>query len=135
MNIASNPKTVRKPGGAYSHAVRVPSDAEWLVISGQVGVSPDGKLAQGVRKQTEQVYKNLLACLRENGMRKQDLVKFTVYLTDSRYIEEYRAARKKIIGDDVLPTSTLVIVDGLAAPDMLVEIEAWAAKSPAQRDR
>jgi enamine deaminase RidA (YjgF/YER057c/UK114 family) len=130
MNTASNPKSVHKPGGAYSHTVRVPSDAEWLVISGQVGVGPDGKLANGVRKQTELVYKNLLACLRENGMRKQDFVKFTVYLTDSRYIPEYRAAREKIIGDDVLPTSTLVIVEGLAAPEMLVEIEAWAAKSP-----
>ncbi|MBS35143.1 MAG: enamine deaminase RidA [Thiotrichales bacterium] len=130
MNSALNPKTVRKPGGAYTHTVRVPADADWLVISGQVGVDIKGKLAEGPRKQSEQVFKNLLACLRENGMRKQDLVKFTVYLTDSRYIDDYRAARRKIIGDDALPTSTLVIVDGLAAPDMLVEIEAWAAKSP-----
>ena len=130
MNSALNPKSVRKPGGAYSHTVRVPSDAEWLVISGQVGVAPNGKLAEGPRKQSVQVFKNLLACLRENGMRKQDIVKFTVYLTDSRYIADYRAARKQVIGDAVLPTSTLVIVDGLAAPEMLVEIEAWAAKSP-----
>ena len=56
-------------------------------------------------------------------------VKFTVYITDSRFIGDYRAARKKIIGDNTLPTSTLVIIDGLASPDMLVEIEAWAAKS------
>ena len=128
MNRAMNPKTVHKPGGAYSHTVKVPANAEWLVLSGQVGVDAKGKLAVGVRKQTEQVFRNIIAGLRANGMSKKDLVKFTVYITDSRFIADYRAARKKIIGDDVLPTSTLVVVDGLASPDMLVEIEAWAAK-------
>jgi enamine deaminase RidA (YjgF/YER057c/UK114 family) len=58
-------------------------------------------------------------------------VKFTTYLTDARFIGEYREARSKIIGDDVQPTSTLLIVAGLAAPQFLVEIEAWAAKSTA----
>lgn len=128
MNTAMNPNTVHKPGGAYSHTVKIPTDAEWLVLSGQVGVDAKGKLASDVRKQSEQVFRNILACLRANGMNKKDLVKFTVYLTDSRYVDDYRAARKKVIGDTTLPTSTLVIVDGLASPDMLVEIEAWAAK-------
>ena len=62
-------------------------------------------------------------------MRKKDLVKTTVYLTDSRFVESYRQARAKIIGDETLFTSTLVIVEGLASPDILIEIEAWAAKS------
>ena len=128
MNTAMNPKTVRKPGGSYSHTVKVPANAEWLVISGQVGVDERGRLAVGVRKQSEQVFRNILACLRANDMSKKDLVKFTVYITDSRFIDDYRAARKKIIGDATLPTSTLVVVDGLASADMLVEIEAWAAK-------
>ena len=51
-----------------------------------------------------------------------------VYVTDPRLIEEYRAARAKIVGGDVLPASTLLVIDGLAQPDMLIEIEAWAAK-------
>ena len=130
MNTASSPKTVHRPGGSYSHTVRVPKNAEWLVISGQVGVDPKGKLvAGGIRKQADQVFKNILACLKDNAMSKKDLVKFTVYITDSRFITEYRAARKKYIGDTVLPTSTLVVIDALASPDMLIEIEAWAAKT------
>ena len=129
MNTAMNPNTVHKPGGAYSHTVKVPANAEWLVVSGQVGVGTNGKLASGVRKQSEQVFRNIVACLRANGMSKKDLVKFTVYITDSRFVADYRAARKKIIGDNTLPTSTLVVIDGLAAPDMLIEIEAWAAKT------
>jgi enamine deaminase RidA (YjgF/YER057c/UK114 family) len=61
-------------------------------------------------------------------MRKDDLVKSTVYLTDSRFVDDYRLARSRIIGDATLFTSTLVVVDGLASPDILIEIEVWAAK-------
>ena len=128
MNEFVNPKTVRAPGGAYSHTVKVPANAEWVVISGQIGVNAKGEIQVGIRKQAEQVFRNIVACLREHKMRKSDLVKFTVFLTDPRYVEAYRAARKKIIGDDVLPASTLLIVDGLASPEFLIEIEATAAK-------
>ena len=41
----------------------------------------------------------------------------------------FAPARDEVLGTDVKPTSTLVITEGLAAPEILVEIEAWAAKS------
>ncbi len=128
MNQHLNPDTVSAPLGAYSHTVRVPANAEWVAIAGQVGMSRSGRLASGIEKQAEQVFRNIVACLRAHGMGKGDLVKLTVFLTDSRHITPYRAARKKILGDDVVPASTLLIVDGLASPDMLIEIEAWAAR-------
>ena len=129
MNEAMNPKTVHKPLGMYSHTVSVPPDAAWLVISGQVGMNAKGVIATGAKKQAEQTYKNILACLRANKMTKEHLVKLTVYLTDSRFIEDARAARLRVFGDAVQPTSTLVVVDALAAPEFLVEVEAWAAKA------
>ncbi len=129
MNHSANPNTVHKPLGRYCHTTLVPADARWLVLSGQVGINPKGQLATGIRKQTEQTFRNILACLRAQGMRKKDLVKTTVYLTDSRFADSYRQARSKVIGDETLFTSTLVIVDGLASPDILIEIEAWAAKA------
>ena len=129
MNISSNPAAVHKPLGKYCHATLVPASARWLVVSGQVGIYENGKLATGIRKQAEQAFRNILACLRENKMRKSDLVKTTVYLTDSRFINDYRLIRSRIIGDTTLFTSTLVIVDGLASPDILIEIEAWAANA------
>ena len=129
MNETLNPSTVHKPVGRYSHTVRVPRDAEWLVIAGQVGVDPSGKLAGDFRRQAEQTFRNVVACLRANGMTKRDLVKVTTFLTDPRNIEAYRAARKRVLGDDTVPASTLLIIDGLASPEMLIEVEAWAAKS------
>ncbi len=128
-NEILSPKNLHKPQGLYSHALRVPPNAEWLVIAGQVGVDPKGKLAAGARRQSEQACRNILACLKANKMTKEHLVKLVVYLTDARGIEGYRAGRRKILGDSVVPPSTLVVIDGLAAPDMLVEIEAWAAKA------
>lgn len=128
MNEPLNPSTLHKPAGVYTHSVQVPAGARWLVISGQVGVDAEGRLASGIRAQSEQVFRNLLAALHAQGMGKEDLVKTTVYLTDSRFIEEYRAARSSILGDGCAPTSTLVVVAGLASPDMLVEVEAWAAR-------
>jgi len=128
MNTMRNPKAVHAPVGAYSHTVHVPPGARWVAVAGQVGINARGVLAKGIRRQAEQAFRNVLACLRENAMRKQDLVKLTVFLTDARHIAEYRAARAKLLGDTVRPASTLLIVAGLASPDMLIEVEAWAAK-------
>ena len=129
MNNMTNPKSVPTPAGSYSQVVEVPAGARWLVISGQVGVDVKGKLQPGIRKQAEQCFRNILACVKDGGMAKKDLVKFCVFLTDSRHIAEYREARKKVIGDATLPASTLLIVNGLASPDILVEVEAMAAKA------
>ena len=131
MNISSNPATVHNPLGKYCHTTLVPANTRWLVVSGQVDIDKNGKLATGIRKQAEQTFRNILACLRENKMRKSDLVKTTVYLTDSRFIDNYRLARSRIIGDTTLFTSTLMVVDGLASPNILIEIEAWAANTKA----
>jgi enamine deaminase RidA (YjgF/YER057c/UK114 family) len=84
MNTLSNPNAVHKPAGPYHHTVSVPENARWLAISGQVGMDREGKIATGVRAQSEQVFRNIAACLEANGMRKEDLVKVTVYLTDAR---------------------------------------------------
>jgi enamine deaminase RidA (YjgF/YER057c/UK114 family) len=128
MNTALNPSDVHKPAGAYSHTVAVPAGASWVAIAGQIGVDPKGKLQPTFKKQAEQAFRNLVACLRAQGMRKSDLVKITVFLTDPRHIEEYRAVRKRVLGDNTVPASTLLIIDGLASPDMLIEVEGWAAK-------
>jgi enamine deaminase RidA (YjgF/YER057c/UK114 family) len=131
MNTLSNPNTVHDPAGKYHHTVSVPENSEWLVISGQVGMDGAGTIPGGARAQAEQAFRNILACLEANGMGRHDLVKLTTYLTDARFIGDYRAARSAVIGDEILPASTLLIVSGLAMPELLVEIEAWAARSRA----
>ena len=122
-----NPKSVSL-AGKYSLGAEVPQGARVFHVSGQVGVDAKGKLQAGIDKQVEQVWKNIGAVLKSAGMGYGDIVKATIFLTDSRFIAPYRAARDRIFSAPPYPASTLLIVAGLADPAMLVEVEVVAAK-------
>ena len=126
MMHRTNPSDVHAPMGGYSHIVRVPAAADLLFVAGQVGVDPDGTILQGVRAQTKQALANLGSCLRAEGASFNDIVRLTVYLTDAGGIAEMAEERRAVFGRIALPTSTLLIVSGLARPDLLVEIDAIA---------
>lgn len=123
-----NPKTVNF-SGKYSLAAEVPAGTKLLYVSGQVGTAPDGTLAPAFEPQVEQVWKNIGEVLKEAGMTYKDIVKVTVFLTDSRFTAPYREVRDRYIKDMPYPASTLLIVAGLADPAMLCEVEVVAAKS------
>ena len=123
-----NPKTVSF-SGKYSLAAEVPAGTKLLYVSGQVGTAPDGKLLDGIYKQCEQVWKNIGQVLKAGGMGYKDIVKITTFLTDSRFIPASRSARDAVLPAAPYPSSTLLIVQGLADPSMLVEIEVLAAKA------
>ena len=124
-----NPKSVAL-AGRYSLGVEVPPQARLLFVSGQVGVDSKGKTLSGIDAQCDQAWKNIGAVLRSAGMKFSDIVKLTVFLTDPRYVAAFRASRDRVItATDPVPASTLLIIAGLAAPEMLVEIEAVAARN------
>ncbi len=133
MNRATNPPTVAAPIGAYSHSVEIPPHSRILYISGQVGIGPDGLLKEGVEAQTEQVCRNIVAILEANGMGIADLVKVNSYIINPGDLGAFRAARTRVFGD-AKPASTLAVIQALAGPQYLVEIEAIAAQSVAMRD-
>ena len=126
MLTRHNPGTVAPPFSPYSHGVAAPAGARWLHLAGQVGVRPDGTMAEGVEAQSEQAFLNIFEILHHAGMSKHDLVKITVFLLDRQHLDEFRAARNRLLLP-AEPASTLVFVAGLARPDFLVEIEAIAA--------
>ncbi|MFN4089742.1 MAG: RidA family protein [Alphaproteobacteria bacterium] len=121
-----NPEGVPKPGSPYSQAIEAGPGMRWLHISGQVGVDPSGKVLEGAEAQIEQIWRNVLGCLKAAGMGPQDLVKVTVLLTRREDIAVSRDIRRRML-DGAEPASTLMIVSGLASPDLLAEIEAIAA--------
>jgi 2-iminobutanoate/2-iminopropanoate deaminase len=133
MNRATNPPTVAPPIGAYSHSVEIPPHSRILYISGQVGIGPDGLLKEGVEAQTEQTCRNILAILEANGMGIADVVKLNSYIINPSDLGAFRAARTRVFGD-AKPASTLAVIQALAGPQYLVEIEAVAAQGVAMRD-
>lgn len=122
--IASNPPTVRAPTG-YTHGLLLESVARRLIISGQVGVAPDGTVPSTGEGQITQAFSNLRAVLEANGMGIANLVKTTVFLTDRTLLASFRAARDAVYGGHA-PCSTLLFVAGLADPRFMVEIEGEA---------
>lgn len=124
-----NPSTVHAPLGGYAHTVRVPAGSDLVFVAGQVGAGRDGAIGQGVRAQTRQALKNLKACLAAQGLTTGDVVRLTVYLTDRAHIPAMRDERRAVFETSSLPTSTLLIVSGLASPELLVEIDAVAARA------
>jgi enamine deaminase RidA (YjgF/YER057c/UK114 family) len=122
-----NPPSVSK-AGKYSLGAEVPQGAKLFFVSGQVGVDSKGKLQAGIEKQVEQVWKNIGLVLKSAGMGFGDVVKVNVFLTDSRFIVPYRTVRDRFFPKEPYPASTLLIVQGLADPGMLVEVEVVAAK-------
>lgn len=121
----SNPPGVREPASRYSHAVLVQGETRRLVISGQVGVDPEGSVPHSGEAQIAQVFSNLRAILRAHGMGIENVVKTTAFLTDRSLLPAYRAARDMVFAEHA-PASTLLFVSGLADPRYVVEIEAEA---------
>ncbi len=121
----SNPPTVHSPGGRYSHAALVEGGTRRLIISGQVGIAPDGTMAEGAVAQMAQALANLGEVLAAHGMKPTDVVKSTAFLTDRASLPAWREARQAFFGDHA-SASTLLFVAGLADPRLLIEVEAEA---------
>lgn len=121
-----NPPGIAPPASRYSHGVAVPAGARRVVVSGQIGIAPDGTVEEAGEAQMRRCWANLFAVLAEQGLSKRDLVKVTVFLTRREDIALYRTVRDEVL-EGHAPASTLLIVSGLAAPDLTVEIEGEAA--------
>lgn len=105
-----------------------------VFLRGQVGLDIDTNESVGignVAAQTDKAMANIDTLLKEAGARMEDVCKIVVYLTDVRY----RDTVYQVMGrwmKDVFPCSTGVVVDGLARPEWVVEIDATAV-IPADR--
>ena len=76
-------------------------------------------------KQTHKVMKNICQLIQEAGGEMKHLVKLVVYITDVRHREAvYRTIGEYTKG--VYPVSTGLVVQALARPEWLVEIDATA---------
>ena len=121
-----NPSTVAPPMSPYSHGVSVSAGMRIVTTAGQVGITKDGVTPPTVQEQLELIGKNTAAILAEDGLKLSDVTSIRGYLVSRDSLGAYRAAFRKYMGD-VNPTSTLVVVKELVAPQFLVEIEVVAA--------
>ena len=117
----------------YSHGVEVPPASRLLFMSGQIGVTQTGVTLEGFRAQFEQAIANLSAVLAHAEMSHADLVKLTFFVTRASDLRELGEIRHRLLAAGTAVT-TLVVV-ALARPDLLVEVEGFAASAIAVRRR
>jgi len=107
--------------GTYSQAVR---SGNTVYCSGQIGLDPQTmQMAEGIEAQIRRVFDNLKAVAEAAGGTLNDVVRFTVYLTDLKhfakvneimatYLREPYPARAAV-GVASLPRDALVEIDAI----------------------
>ncbi len=123
-----NPEKFVQPFSRYSQGAGAPAGARWLYIAGQVGVHPDGSIAQGAEAQIERAWLNLIAVLETAALGVEDRVKVNTYITRPEDVDVNRRIRDRMLKDDGPPV-TMVRVAGLSHPEWRVEVEGIAAKA------
>ena len=121
-----NLKNVRK--GVYHHYIRVDNPTSLIFLSGQLARDADGNVvgAGNMAEQTRQCIRNMRTVLEAAGGTLDDIVSVVVYTTDMREFKRITEARMEFFIDK-LPTSTIVEVNHLADPALMIEIQAIAA--------
>jgi enamine deaminase RidA (YjgF/YER057c/UK114 family) len=107
-----------------------------VFVRGQTGMDLEGRI-HGIddpAAQAENAMRCLKQLLEEVGSGLHDICKIVVYVTDRAYREPvYRVIGRWLAG--VYPVSTGLIVQGLARPELLMEIDAYAVTSGAPGKR
>ena len=121
----TNPPGVYAPQAHYAQVARI---GPTLYISGQLGLDETGELVGpgDAKAQARQAWRNLLAILAHYGATPRHLAKTTTFITHWAYRPQVGDARDEVFAAPSYPPSTLVVVQGLAEPRFLVEIEAIA---------
>jgi enamine deaminase RidA (YjgF/YER057c/UK114 family) len=126
--VYASPDALPKPIGPYSHLSR---SGNLVFVAGQVGFKPDGSLAgEDIASQARQTFANIGAILESQGGSLRSVLKFTTYLVSTDDIEGFYAVRGELFPelypDGAYPPNTLLVIERLVKPELLVEIEAVA---------
>ena len=117
------------PIGAYSNGLVISiGDKELIVLTGQVALTKDGKVAYDTpAEQMEFIFENIKDLLREAGASIDNIIRVVIYVTDMSYFKEISPVRNKYLNES-RPVSTLVEVNKLAVDGCKVEVEVTAIK-------
>ena len=119
-------RNVRKT--VYHHYIRVDNPKSLIFLSGQLARDAEGNLVGkgDMAEQTRQCIRNMRTVLEAAGGTLDDIVSIVVYTTDMRAFKEIVSAREEFFVAK-LPTSTIVEVNHLADPGLMIEFQATAA--------
>ena len=116
--------------GKYGFS-RVAVVGGFILVGGTTSVNADGVvLGASPYDQTIEILRKVEHELGRVGASLRDVVQTRMYVTDISRSEEVGRAHGDIFGD-IRPLMTMVGIEGLVDPRMLVEVETVAVKRPA----
>ena len=120
----SNPESLGKPLGQYSHITRVKA-GELLFVAGMLAQGED------FDAQCAGVFGQIKKALESAGAGWGNVVQFTTYLVHSQDIEKFMQWRlrefPRLFPGGKYPPNTLLIVDRLVQERFLIEVQTIAA--------
>ncbi|HEY8611252.1 MAG TPA: RidA family protein [Roseomonas sp.] len=120
----TTPAVPEPPGEIFSQCLAVGNTVH---ISGQhAGAPGGGVLGDGsALDQARHSFRKVIALIEAAGGKAADIVKVTIYLTRIEDRAAIGTARREFFSDP-MPCSTLVGVNALVAPELVVEVDAIA---------
>ena len=110
----------------FSQVVTIPS-GRLVWTSGQIGMTAEGHLGDGLEEQTRIAFQNVARALAAAGAGFEHVVRLMFFVLATDELPVVRAVRDEFVDTAAPPTSSLVQVAGLALPGLLIEVEAVAA--------
>ena len=124
-NLTIQTSTAPTAVGAYSQGVQVGAT---LYVSGQLGLDPEsGLLRPNFLAQANQAFENIESILRAAEFTLDDVVKFTIFMTDLAYFDELNKHMDRLFASNSYPARSAVQVSRLPK-DGLIEVDAIAAR-------
>ena len=115
--------------GGFSRVVRIENPASQILVAGTASTNPDSSVyAPGDHyAQTKHILVDLIGeHLKRAGALLKDVVRTRIYVVDiQNHGDEVSRAHGEVFGG-IGPVETMIGVEALARPDMLVEIDADA---------
>ncbi|WP_162928720.1 RidA family protein [Yersinia rochesterensis] len=119
-----NPAGIHPPMAAYSHQALLDSDEPLLVISGQIGMCSDGSVPEEQSLQFGLALDNIRKNIEEQNLSIRNIVKMTFFWGGEILHAEERNRILNAWLEGHQPCMTMLVVKGLARPDLLIEIDA-----------
>lgn len=125
--IRSNPSSMPKPVGNYTHITKIPRGAELFVTSGQIGTDLEGNLPSDFNQQAQNTFANIRSVLQSEDLNSSHIIKVNVWATEKIDWDFLYAEWDKLFGTDY-PAMTIGYLSELGLPEIKIEIELWAAR-------
>jgi enamine deaminase RidA (YjgF/YER057c/UK114 family) len=117
--------------GRFSEAVTVTGPGKMIFLAGVGSENENGQAGDILHKgdftaQCKYAFDKIKRLLERNGATLSDIVKMVTYMTDVRHQPDFGRCRSETFGTTPMPAHTLLTIDQLAWPGMMVEIDVTA---------